>query len=158
MPPMTDSTAKEARKSTIAIAAAVVLSAGYLCFAGYLFVKFVLGDGGGTNWDRAVVLFNAVSAIGFSAFGVLLGTTVQQVNLVNAKKETDKAKASENTLAERGKELIAAAQEQLSHTAKVKDHGISVTNQNNLWAGHVGNERQLREAVGRMQEAIAARS
>jgi hypothetical protein len=35
----------------------------------------------GGNWERAIAMFNALSAIAGAAFGVLLGTKVQQVKV-----------------------------------------------------------------------------
>jgi len=148
--------AKESKKSTAALWIAGVLSVGYLIFAGYLFLNFVRVAGDDKQWDHAVVLLNAMSAIGFSAFGVLLGTTVQQVNVANAKKETAKVKASEVTLIDRGAKLVEEAKKQLDHTADVKAHGINVTNQVKLWADHAGNETELNHAIGEMEAAIKA--
>ncbi len=47
------------------------------------------------NWDHTLVVYNAVSSVGFAAIGVLLGVKVQQVDLVNAKAD---AKSKSNAV------------------------------------------------------------
>src|SRR5690348_802981 len=108
-PLVSASTTAESKKSTAALVIAGLLTAAYLVFVGLLVVWFVVGDGADKKWDHAQIIFNALSAIAFSAVGVLLGTTVQQVNVANAKKETDKAKAHQTNLAERAKDVMQAA-------------------------------------------------
>ena len=136
--------------------AAWALTLMYLVFGAFLFQKFVLGDGPDKNWERALVIFNAVSAIGYAAVGVLLGTTVQQVNVANAKKEADKAKASEAKLADRSNELVQAAQDRLSKTSGLK--ALQTPDDVKLWSGTLGDsDEQLRQAIRQMNKALAER-
>ena len=46
------------------------------------------------RWDRVLVIYNGFSAFAAAAGGVLLGTQVQRVNLVQARKETERAKSA----------------------------------------------------------------
>ena len=55
-----------------------------------MYYEFVAGS---NNWDHALVLYNALTSVGFTAVGVLLGTQVQQVNLAAAEKKASDAKA-----------------------------------------------------------------
>ena len=122
----------------------------YVLVACVLLYRFGLGDGAG-NWERALTIFNAFSAIGFAAVGVLLGTTVQQVNVANAQKDAVNAKVSENRLAEHGAELSNAAAELLGKTSGLDGAA--------LWSGKVGgaSEARLRDAIVNMKKAMAER-
>ena len=140
--------------------AAWLLTVLYVVVALVLLWRFGLGDGSGGNWERALIFFNAFSAIGFAAVGVLLGTTVQQVNVANTQKEAVNAKASEanakkseSNMAKYSTELVGAAAESLAKTLGIKTSSI---NDPALWAGHLPNsvDERLRQAITNMDEVL----
>jgi len=144
--------------------AAWLLTVLYVVVALVLLWRFGLGDGSGGNWERALIFFNAFSAIGFAAVGVLLGTTVQQVNVANTQKEAVNAKASEanakkseSNMAKYSTELVGAAAESLAKTLGIKTSSI---NDPALWAGHLPNsvDELLRQAITNMDEVLRQRS
>jgi hypothetical protein len=149
---------KEPMKTRVTTIAACVLTAMYLVFGAFLFAKFVLGDGPDKNWERALIIFNAVSAIGYAAVGVLLGTTVQQVNVTNAKKEADKAKASEAKVAEQAKVLSNAAEQQLSNASGLKEQLSTMSGAPKLWSGRDPAEEELRQAIRHMNRVLEERA
>jgi hypothetical protein len=75
---------------SLLVGAVVVVVYGYVTYE--MAAKFVFVDKSpeDTLWQHAVVLYNAIASIAFSAFGVLLGASVQQVHL-NEAKQTIKA-------------------------------------------------------------------
>lgn len=77
-------------KSTIA---AIVLTAIWLVASWYLFDKFAMQTPPlGSNWERALIIYNGLASVGFTAIGVLLGTQVQQANVARARQEAAVAK------------------------------------------------------------------
>jgi len=107
--------------------AAWLLTGLYVVVALVLLSRFGLGDGSGGNWERALTIFNAFSAIGFAAVGVLLGTTVQQVNVSNAQNQAVAAKTSEDRMAEQAKKTIRRRQEEArQHFRRRPSSGILV--------------------------------
>ncbi|WP_077002717.1 hypothetical protein [Variovorax sp. KK3] len=97
--------------------AALLITLAFLLASGWLLYAF--GLTGDKAWDRAVVVYNALTSVGFAAVGVLLGTKVQQVNVEKANGEADKAKADaarkadaiKTALTEMGKPPAAAVDE-----------------------------------------------
>lgn len=145
--------------STGTKSAAWILTGFYVLVAGILLYRFGLGDGSGGNWERALVIFNALSAIGFAAVGVLLGTTVQQVNVANAQKEAvnaktgeANAKASEAKVATHAENLADVAAEILAK----KNSGIGGQS---LWSGQLPDpaDARLREAIVDMRDVLSRR-
>ncbi len=124
----------------------------YFVVAAVLLWRFGLGDGAGGNWERALVVFNSLSAIAFAAVGALLGTTVQQVNVAKAQKEAADARASENRMAEHSAELSEAAAEQLAKTSGVDEPSIRAEK-----FGNAG-ETRLRQAIMKMDKALRERA
>jgi len=130
----------------------------YLGYVGFLILKFVLGDGADKNWEHALVILNAVSAIGFAAVGVLLGTTVQQVNVANAEKKADKAMLSEGKVAEGAKELADAAAEKLAKTSDLKDQFAKMSGDQAFWARTINPaDERLRQALRQMNKVLEGR-
>jgi hypothetical protein len=43
-----------------------------------------------TVWNRLVIVYNSIASVGFACFGVLLGTTVQNAKLIEAKADSAK--------------------------------------------------------------------
>jgi len=84
-------------KTMVAMIAAVILAVAYGVVVWLLLDRFAFAENPKGNWDHALTIFNSVSAIGFAAIGVLLGTTVQQTNVAKAEKE--KAVAEKETVA-----------------------------------------------------------
>jgi len=82
------------------VAAAALLLALYLYASWYLMGHFTGTNAQGVpvvgelGWSRALVVYNGIASIGFAAAGVLLGTTVQQVNLAAAKADAAKKGAA----------------------------------------------------------------
>lgn len=97
---------KATGKGWITIVAAALLTVFYLGTAWYLLNHFALPANPEGNWERALTLLNGIAAIGFAAAGVLLGTSVQQVNVASAQKEASDQKAKADRLAEPSKELV----------------------------------------------------
>jgi hypothetical protein len=75
------------RNSVVATVAAGILAAAYGYVVWILLDRFAFAENPKGNWDHALTIFNSISAIGFAAIGVLLGTTVQQTNVIKAEKE-----------------------------------------------------------------------
>lgn len=93
--------------------AAAVLTIIYFGFVVGLLYHFAWTDNAVGNWERALVIFNGVASIGFAAAGVLLGTTVQQANVSNARRDAaeakvgeTQAKANETNVKAAGREVI----------------------------------------------------
>jgi hypothetical protein len=61
--------------------AAILLTLVFLGVSIWLLATYGTGEHG---WDHAVVVYNALTSIAFTAAGVLLGTKVQQVNVDKA--------------------------------------------------------------------------
>ena len=142
--------------------AAWILTGIYVLVAVLLLQRFGFGDGSGGNWERALTIFNAFSAIGFAAVGVLLGTTVQQVNVANAQKEAVDAKAgeanakkSEANMATYSAELADAAAKSLSKRLKTLGIGSQ-----QFWEGQLSDpdDDRLRKAIMDMNEVLRQRS
>lgn len=87
-------------------AVAVLLTIAFLIASGWLLMSF--GLTGEHAWDHAVVIYNALTSVGFTAIGVLLGTKVQQVNIEKANSDVGKVTAD----AQKKSDAIHAA---LSH-------------------------------------------
>lgn len=62
----------------------------YLAFACGLFYLASDPHVSETVWNRLLVVFNGIASVGFACFGTLLGTTIQNAKLVEAKAETAK--------------------------------------------------------------------
>jgi len=134
--------------------AAWLLTGLYVVVALVLLSRFGLGDGSGGNWERALTIFNAFSAIGFAAVGVLLGTTVQQVNVSNAQNQAVAAKTSEDRMAEQAKKLSDAAKKKLAST-------LGAAQAPAFWSGHIPGDpidAELRDAIAGVNELLRQRS
>ena len=141
------------------------LSIAYL--GGALFLFWLFGLGGwplsGTdlvasaNWDRSLVIFNALSAIGFAAIGVLLGTKVQEVNVAKAETDKEKAKASEANLAGHSRELSNAAKEVLrkAEGLKASSKDFQAVGSGSLRDG--GDEARLHRAIDSVDALLSQR-
>lgn len=81
------------RLPTYTLVAAVFLGLAWLFASWLMYRRFVQSDQTGT-WDHALVLYNGLSSVGFTAIGVLLGTQVQQVNVSAARREAETARKS----------------------------------------------------------------
>ena len=98
---------------TMTKAAAALIALAFLVGSGVMLYCFGLNTPDKGNWDHAVIVYNALTSVGFTAIGVLLGTQVQQVNVANAKAETKDAKADGNKKAT----AIRGAVDALGHPA-----------------------------------------
>ena len=72
---------------------AVIFTLVYLGMTWLLFDAFVLGDGADARWQRALVLYNPLVSVGFSAIGVLLGAKVEAVRTERVKTAAAEAKS-----------------------------------------------------------------
>jgi hypothetical protein len=145
------------------IIAAAILTGLYMAVAIYLLVHFGLEWVTGGNWERASIIFNALSAIGFAAAGVLLGTTVQRVNVANAQRETVSAKVGEadakrqeGKTANQAAVLVGAAADSLSkRLGKTFDTGSQA-----FWQGQLSDpdDDRLRQAIMDMDKVLRQRS
>lgn len=73
-----------ASSSRIATTVAGLVAVVFLGMSWYLVATF-------NQWEQVSVVYNAVCAVAFSAFGVLLGSKVQEVNVARAVQTADKA-------------------------------------------------------------------
>lgn len=120
--------------SHMAMAIAVLVAVVFLAMSSWLTYKF-------PEWQQVAVVYNAVCAVAFSAFGVLLGSKVQEVNVTRAIQTAQAATidASKKTVA------IKAAIGTL--------HGSAATD--NEAGGGVGSVLQAqRSALGILIEAM----
>ncbi|MBP2511752.1 hypothetical protein [Sphingomonas sp. PvP018] len=83
-----------ARLPVYTLVAAALLAVAWLIASWLMYERFV-PPGQPEAWDRALVLYNGLSAVGFTAIGVLLGTQVQQVNVAAARREAASARQGE---------------------------------------------------------------
>jgi hypothetical protein len=98
---------------TVTTIAAIILTLVYLGAAALLLSHFTWVDNPVGNWERALVIFNGIAAVGFTAVGVLLGTSVQQTNVANARSDAAQAKASEAQIKGAAREVVNAADSDL---------------------------------------------
>jgi hypothetical protein len=154
---------KAMTKGKGSIIAAAILTGLYVVVAIYLLVHFGLERIAGGNWERSILIFNALSALGFAAAGVLLGTTVQQVNVANAQRETVNAKVGEadakrqeGKTADQAAVLVDAAAKSLSKRLG-KTFG---TGSQAFWQGQLSDpdDDRLRQAIMDMDEVLRQRS
>ncbi|MDT8274835.1 hypothetical protein RQ734_02110 [Roseomonas mucosa] len=82
----------------IVVGAAVVLTAVFVIFTGIMLMHFVLPDRAVANWERALLLYNAVASVGFAAVGTLLGAQVKSVDVASARGDAAKAKADQEVI------------------------------------------------------------
>ena len=84
---MSDGTQPLPTPTRLPMIAAAVVAVVFLAMSIWLLSKF------GEDWSHAVVIYNAVCSIAFTAFGVLLGSKVQEVNVAKATASATEAKA-----------------------------------------------------------------
>lgn len=120
-----------ASNSRIATAVAGLVAVMFLGMSWYLVATF-------NTWEQVSVVYNAVCAVAFSAFGVLLGAKVQEVNVVRAVQTADKALDE----AKRKSAAIKAA------TAVLQDDEAGGS------AAHSGNSKNRRAALEILQQAL----
>ena len=96
------------KRSVFTMVAAAGFSLVYLVAFGFMMWHFALPDKPEGNWERALVLFNGIASVGLTAVGVLLGTTVQQTNVQNARKDATEAKSNEERLKQGIKDTLNA--------------------------------------------------
>lgn len=83
-----------AKRSIVTTIVALVLAALYVAASWYLLQRFALDKPlPELSWQRALIIFSGITSVGFAAIGVLLGTTVQQVNIAAAREQASAAKA-----------------------------------------------------------------
>ena len=81
----------------ITLFAALFIVALYIASSWFLLQHFVLTQAlPDLSWSRAMVIYNGIASAGFAAIGVLLGTSVQQVNLAAAQTGLAKAQFDSN--------------------------------------------------------------
>ena len=85
---MSGSTSRQPIVTTIV---ALALAALYVAACWFLLRRFALDQRlPELQWQRALMIFSGISSVGFAAIGVLLGTTVQQMNVSAAKADANK--------------------------------------------------------------------
>lgn len=62
---------------SVPVIVALLVAVVFLALSAYLIQKFA-------DWNQVVVVYNAICSVAFSAFGVLLGAKVQEVNVTRA--------------------------------------------------------------------------
>ena len=72
------------KANTLASAVAVLVAIVFLALSAWLIYFF-------DEWHQVTVVYNAVCAIAFSAFGVLLGSKVQEANVTRAVQTAEQA-------------------------------------------------------------------
>jgi hypothetical protein len=87
------------------VAAIILLGYGVLIFS--MYNRYVFTDQQAANWDHAQTLLGGLNAIVFTAAGVLLGSSVQQVRTAEAKATNAEVKAEvEKVAALRGGKIV----------------------------------------------------
>lgn len=116
---MSDTSGKS-NPTTIAIITAIVLTGVWLVGSWYLFNYFAMQKPPeGSNWERALVIYNGIASVAFAAIGVLLGTQVQQANVARARQEAAEAKVD----ATKKGEVIDRVKEAVTTPPKSDDLG-----------------------------------
>jgi hypothetical protein len=96
-----------------------VIAASFFALIYFLVLLFLLSQFGLGGWpwskplftgdfDKTVSFFNALSALGTAAVGVLLGTKIEQVKVEAAKKDKEKAEGALQGLAAAAKDVLPA--------------------------------------------------
>src|SRR5438105_15721641 len=86
--------ASSEKRSVVTTLAALALTVLYIGTCWLFINRFALDNPlPDLQWQRALVIFSGISSVGFAAIGVLLGTTVQQVNVSAAREQAATAKA-----------------------------------------------------------------
>lgn len=83
----------------VALVVAGLVAVVFITMSFWLITKF-------DKWENVVVVYNAVCAVAFSAFGVLLGSKVQEVNVTKAVQTAKEATADAQ---KKGEAIKAAA-------------------------------------------------
>jgi hypothetical protein len=95
-----------AGKGWITIVAATLITVFYLWLSWSLLNHFALSANPEGSWERALMILNGIGSLGFAAAGVLLGTSVQQANVVKAQKEASDQKAKADRLTGPSMEIV----------------------------------------------------
>ena len=112
--------ASSEKRSLLTTLVALALTGLYIFACWFLVNRFALENPlPDAQWQRALVIFSGISSVGFAAIGVLLGTTVQQVNVSAAREQAANAKAE----AEKKTGAIKNALATLHNTGKPDDVG-----------------------------------
>lgn len=102
--------------------AAVALTAVWLIACGVLYGRFIASEAT-PSWDKALVLYNGLCAVGFTAVGVLLGTQVQEVNVVAARRDAQAAQRDKAVAQTDAATVRAGARAALRATTAGDDRG-----------------------------------
>ena len=83
-------------RPTYTLITAGILVALYVAASWYMFVHFTNAAGTDVAWQRGLIIYNGVASVGFTAIGVLLGTSVQQASTsaIRATAESSKLDAA----------------------------------------------------------------
>lgn len=124
--------------SKFAPGVALILTISFLAASAWMLSYAIQTDK--NNWDHAVVVYNALTSVGFSAVGVLLGTKVQQVNVDKANSDTAKAQ-------QESAKKTSAIQSALTH--------LEGTAADEAGGGTVGNQVAIAAAKGYLRQALS---
>jgi hypothetical protein len=132
-----------AKTSIIALISALIIVALYVASSWFLLQHFVLTQSlPDLSWSRAMVIYNGIASAGFAAIGVLLGTSVQQVNLAAAQTGLAKAQTDSDN------------KTQAIKTALNKLNGAVVNTPADLGGGPVREETRVAETVRILMDAV----
>lgn len=67
-------------RPTYTLVTAGILVVLYVAASWYMFAHFASEAGTDVGWQRGLIIYNGVASVGFTAIGVLLGTSVQQAS------------------------------------------------------------------------------
>ena len=123
--------------SKITPGVALILMLTFLAASAWMLNQASQTDKG--TWDHAIVIYNALTSVGFSAVGVLLGTKVQQVNVDKANAETAQAK-------QESAKKTTAIQSALTH--------LEGTSADEAGGGAVANGVAIATAKGHLRQAL----
>ena len=117
---------------------ALILTLSFLAASAWMLNYAIQTDK--SNWDHAIVVYNALTSVGFSAVGVLLGTKVQQVNVDKANADTAQAK-------QESAKKTTAIQSALTH--------LEGTSADESGGGAVANGVAIAAAKGHLRQALS---
>jgi hypothetical protein len=117
---------------------ALILTLSFLAASAWMLNYAIQTDK--SNWDHAVVVYNALTSVGFSAVGVLLGTKVQQGNVDRANADTAQAKQD-------AAKKTTAIQSALTH--------LDGASSDEAGGGAVTNRVAIAEAKGTLRQALS---
>ena len=117
---------------------ALILALSFLAASAWMLNYAIQTDP--SHWDHPIVVYNALTSVGFSAIGVLLGTKVQQVNVDKANADTVQAKKE-------SAKKTTAIESALTHLER--------TSTKEAGGGAVANGVAIAAAKGHLRQALS---